>query len=71
MIRGARPLYLSGIDGLADGDLVKLSVDGLVTSLRARIVLALQLPNPIASLDAERVATLGGHSGTIARIRCI
>ena len=39
---------LSETDGLADGgDLVKLSFDGLATSLRARIVLALHLPNSI------------------------
>jgi hypothetical protein len=70
MARGVRPLYLSGSNGLADGDLVELLVDGSTTSLQARIVLDPQLPNSVARLDAEG-ATLGGRSGTAARIRRI
>jgi hypothetical protein len=57
MVCGVGPLYLSGSNGLADGDLVKLLVDGLTTSLRARIVLDPQLLNSGARLGAERVAT--------------
>lgn len=71
MARGVRPLYLSGSNGLADGDLVELLVDSSTPSLRARIVLDPQLPNSVARLDAEGVATLGGRSGTIAWVRCI